>query len=162
LLHGGNQLGRMEFTSNPLVRYALDGDVPSRSADGGLTWTAIPPDSYDVYCLFADPLSTNRHLVSDYGTLKFSSNSGASYTDVFTASDLLIAGAFWDGSRIYVGTRAGLLISTNNGATFNLANTPGIPSSEAMVSFAGAKENGTLRFFCVTLASADVYPGIAG
>jgi hypothetical protein len=31
-----------------------------------------------------------------------------------------------------------------------------------MVSFAGAKENGTLRFFCVTLGSGDVYPGVQG
>ena len=82
VLGGGSQPGRMEFTSNPLVRYALNSDVPARSADGGITWTNIPPDpwSQSVYCLYADPLSTNRLLVSDYSTLKISTNSGATYS----------------------------------------------------------------------------------
>src|SRR5262245_44465826 len=79
LLQGGNLPGRMEFTSNPLIRYALNGDVPARSTDGGVTWATIPPDSGSVYCLYADPQSTNRLLVSDYGTLKISTNSGATY-----------------------------------------------------------------------------------
>src|SRR5882724_4113008 len=79
ILSGGSLPGRMEFTSNPLIRYALNGDVPTRSADGGLTWSGIPPDSFSVYCLYADPLSTNRILVSDYSTLKISTNSGATY-----------------------------------------------------------------------------------
>src|SRR5437867_7696727 len=140
MLQGGNLPGRMEFASNPLVRYALNGDVPARTIDGGATWTSIPPDSVSVYCLFADPQSTNRLLVSDYGTLKISTNSGASYTDVFSASDLLIAGVFWDGAAIYVGTRAGLVVSTNGGRTFALASTPGIPATEAMGSFAGRSE----------------------
>jgi hypothetical protein len=53
LLQGGSQSGRMAFTSNPLVRYALNSDVPERSADGGVTWTSIPPDPWSpsVYCL---------------------------------------------------------------------------------------------------------------
>ena len=164
ILQGGSQPGRMEFTSDPLVCYALNGDVPERSCDGGVTWTSIPPDPYSpsVYCLFADPLSTNRLLVSDYSTLKISTNCGATYTSCFTSNDLLVAGALWDGPRIYVGTRPGLVVSTNGGATFSFVGAPGIPAAESMVSFAGAKENGTLRFFCVTLGSGDVYPGVEG
>src|SRR5436190_2605026 len=83
-LQGGSLPGRMEFTSNPLVRYALNSDVPARSVDGGVTWTSIPPDSYSVYCLYADPFSTNRLLVSDYMTLKLSTNSGLSYSNRYT------------------------------------------------------------------------------
>jgi hypothetical protein len=164
LLQGGSQSGRMAFTSNPLVRYALNSDVPERSADGGVTWTSIPPDPWSpsVYCLYADPLSTNRLLVSDYTTLDISTNSGATYSECYSNSDLLIAGAFWDGPAIYVGTRPGLVVSTNGGASFTFVGTPGIPATEAMVSFAGAKENGTLRFFCVTLGAGDVYPGVEG
>ena len=126
-LQGGSQLGRMEFTSNPLVRYALNGDVPARSYDGGISWTNIPPDiwSPSVYCLFADPFTTNRLLVSDYSTLKISTNGGTSYTDCFTTNDFLIAGAFWDGPRIYVATRVGLVVSTNGGAAFTLASPSG-------------------------------------
>jgi hypothetical protein len=162
LLQGGNLPGRMEFTSNPLVRYALNGDVPARSTNGGTSWTSIPPDSQSVYCIYADPLSTNRLLVSDYTTLKISTNSGATYANRYTAPDLLIAGAFWDGATIYVGTRPGLLVSTNGGVTFALATLPGIPASEEMVSFAGARENGVLRFFCITFGTGNVWPGIQG
>lgn len=162
LLLGGNLPGRMEFTADPLVRYALNGDVPARSSNGGLTWTSIPPDSQSVYCLYADPLSTNRLLTSDYTTLKLSTNSGATYADCYTSSDLLVAGVCWDGAHIYAGTRAGLVISTNGGASFTFLGAPGIPGDEAIVSFTGAKENGTLRFFCVTLGSGDVYPGVQG
>src|SRR5436190_10197349 len=45
LLLGGNLPGRMEFTSNSLVRYALNGDVPARSQNGGITWTDVGPSS---------------------------------------------------------------------------------------------------------------------
>jgi hypothetical protein len=162
LLIGGSLPGRMEFTSNPLVRYALNDSVPARSPDGGLTWTSVPPDSQSVYCLYADPFSTNRLLVSDYTTLKISTNSGASYNDCYTDHDLLIAGAFWDGASIYVGTRPGLVVSTNGGASFTFAGMPGIPATEEMVTFCGAKENGTLRFFCITFGAGNVWPGMEG
>ena len=164
VLGGGNQPGRMEFTSNPSVRYALNGDVPACSADGGVTWASIPPDpwSQSVYCLYADPLSTNRLLVSDYTTLKISTNSGATYSDCYSDNDLLIAGAFWDGPNIYVGTRPGMVVSTNGGVSFTFVGTPGIPATEEMVSFAGAKENGTRRFFCITFGAGNVWPGIEG
>jgi hypothetical protein len=162
ILQGGSLPGRMEFTSNPLVRYALNDAVPARTTDGGTTWVSIPPDSGSVYCLYADPYSTNRLLVSDYSNLKISTNSGASYSNRYSASDLLIAGAFWDGASIYVGTRPGLVVSTNGGNTFNLTGQTGIPATESMVSFTGAKEGGLLRFFCVTLGSGDVYPGVQG
>jgi hypothetical protein len=161
-LIGGSLPGRMEFTSNSLVRYALNDSVPARSSDGGTTWISIPPPSQSVYCLYTDPTSTNRLLVSDYTTLLISTNSGASYKNCYTANDLLVAGAFWDGSNIYAGTRPGLVVSTNGGATFSFLGAPGIPANEAMVSFAGAKENGVTRFLCVTLGSGDVYPGVQG
>src|SRR5215467_8393089 len=55
VLLGGSLPGRMEFTSNPMVRYALNDSIPARSADGGASWTSIPPSSGSVYCLYADP-----------------------------------------------------------------------------------------------------------
>ena len=131
----------MEFTDDPLVRYALNGDVPARSYDGGATWTNIPPDPYSqsVYCLYADPFSTNRLLVSDYSTLKISTNSGTTYANRFTSNDLLIAGAFWNGPRIYYECAMGFTVcatdpnravisdfgfihaTTNDGATWRQA-----------------------------------------
>jgi len=60
-----------------------------------------------------------------------------------------------------VGTGAGLLVSTNNGESFALSSVGGIDmNNEAMFSFAGAKQNGTTRFFCTTMNPGDVYPGM--
>jgi hypothetical protein len=163
-LQGGNDLGRMCFSSDPQVRYALDGNAPMRSINGGLTWTNIPHDVFspDVEGLWADPTTSNRLLVATYTTLYLSTNRGTTWRGVYTNSDHLIAGVFWNGLRIYVGTRAGMLVSTNGGATFAAPIATGITAGESMISFAGAEESGTQRFFCVTWDSGDVYPGIQG
>lgn len=161
VLQGGNQGPRVSFTSDPKVLYGLNRSTVARSGDGGATWSNTAA-GFSSYVLYADPGSTNRLLGSDYTTLRISTNSGATFSGRYTNSDLLVAGAFWDGNAIYVGTRAGLLASTNGGASFFLSANPGIPGGEAMVSFAGAKEGGTSRFFCVTLGSGDVYPGVQG
>lgn len=161
VVQGGSGGPRVSFTSNPNVLYALNGSTVARSQDGGAIWSNTPAN-FSSYVLFADPGSTNRVLGSDYSTLCLSTNGGLTFSGRYTNSDLLVGGAFWDGNAIYVGTQAGLLVSTNGGATFSPAANPGIPGTEAMVSFAGAKESGVLRFFCVTLASGDVYPGVQG
>src|SRR5262249_53216245 len=69
-----------------------------------------------------------------------------------------IAGVFFDGNNIYIGTNDGLLYSTNGGITFNTMAISGFGVGEAMLSFAGARENGTVRFLCLT--STSVYAGI--
>jgi hypothetical protein len=72
-----------------------------------------------------------------------------------------VAGAFFDGANIYVGTEVGLLVSTNNGSTFALSSVGGIDTNnEAIFSFAGAKQGGTTRFFCTTMGQGNVYPGL--
>lgn len=155
ILQGGNKSGRMAFTSNPLVRYALNDSVPMRSTDGGKTWTAIPRDVWSPWedGLWADPTTTNRLLIANYSTLYISTNSGVTYSVAYANNDQLIAGVFWDGPKIYVGTRAGLLVSSNGGASFAAPTAPGIAAGESVVSFAGAKTGGNLRFFCVTWPS---------
>lgn len=164
VLQGGNAPGRMEFTSDPRVRYALNGDVPMRTGDGGASWTPVPPDPYSqsVYCLYVDPFSTNRLVVSDYTTLKISTNSGKTYASCFASNDLLVAGVWWEGARISVATRPGLVVSTNGGASFAFVGKPGIPATEELVSFAGAREGSTLRWFAITFPQGNVWPGIQG
>ena len=73
-----------------------------------------------------------------------------------------MAGAFFDGgANIYVGGGSGLLASTDNGDTFALSSVGGFDTnSEAMFSFAGAKQNGITRFFMTTLHEGDVFPGM--
>jgi photosystem II stability/assembly factor-like uncharacterized protein len=169
-IEGGRQ-AIVQFTSDPNVRYAIDysGDAmtPTRSVDGGTTWQQLAedPTGGGAYALYADPGSTNRLLVSDYGDVYFSDDGGNTFDLKFTYSPgdsgCFIAGAFFDGTNIYVGTGPGLLVSTNNGDTFALSSAGGIDTNdEAMFSFAGAKQNGVTRFFCTTLHPADVYPGM--
>jgi photosystem II stability/assembly factor-like uncharacterized protein len=162
------------FTSDPNILYAVnqysdasgDTDIPSRSSDGGQTWNAITdPTGNEVYTLFADPTTTtNRLFISSYKDLYFSNDSGASFTQVYhvTTTDpdgLWIGGVFWDGANIYVGTSAGLLVSTNGGASFAVSPVTGIPNGEYIVSFAGAKQDGSVRFLAVTVDS--VWPGMS-
>src|SRR4029077_10476794 len=75
---------------------------------------------------------------------------------------LHVGGVLFDGTTIYVGTNQGLLRPTNNGVSFAAMNLGGIPATERIVSFAGAKENGVTRFWAVTLGDGDVYGGVQG
>jgi hypothetical protein len=169
-IEGGRQ-AIVQFTSDPNVRFAIDlsndAMTPTGSLDGGTTWQQLAgdPTGGGAYALFADPGSTNRLIVSDYADVYFSSDGGNTFDVEFTCgangNGCFVAGAFFDGANIYVGTSAGLLVSTNNGDTFALSAVGGIDTnSEVMFSFAGAKQDGTTRFFCTTMNPGDVYPGM--
>ncbi|MBN1673888.1 MAG: hypothetical protein JXR37_22760 [Kiritimatiellae bacterium] len=162
----------VQFTREPDLLYALDyaavalddAVTPAMSTDGGLSWSGLigDPTGHGAYSLFADGNATNRLLVSSYDAIYFSDDCGQSFALKFATNDCHVAGAFFDAARIFVGTRAGLLVSTNGGASFALSGIGGIPGTEAVVSFAGARQNGTTRLFCVTLGDGDVYPGVTG
>ncbi|EEF60354.1 conserved hypothetical protein [Pedosphaera parvula Ellin514] len=163
----GGRNAIMQFTSDPKVIYCVDysGDLitPTKSVDGGATWHQLAgdPTGGGAYALFADSGSTNRIIVSDYSNLYWSTNGGSSFASKYSAAaGLYVAGAFFDGTNIYVGTSAGLLVSTDNGNTFALSSVGGIPAGQVMVSFAGAKQGTAKRFFCVIWSSADVFPGL--
>jgi photosystem II stability/assembly factor-like uncharacterized protein len=170
-LQGGTK-SDIYFTSDPNILYAInqysdasgDYDIPSRSIDGGKTWKAIvDPTGGEVYSLFADPTTTSRLFISSYKDLYFSNNSGATFTQVYhvTTTDpdgLRMGGVFWDGANIFVGTSAGLLVSTNGGTSFAVSRVAGIPAGEFIVSFAGATQDGSVRFLAVTVDK--VWPDI--
>jgi hypothetical protein len=172
----GGVNSHIRFTHDPDVVYAInraeDSGTPVRSNDGGETWMPLPSDpTYgEAFSLFADPNSTERILLSGWDELHLSDDGGSNFSLVHTASNqgagLHMAGVFWDGLDIYVGTNDGILVSDDGGLTFNVCFTfsygEGIPDDEAMVSFAGAKENGTVRFFTVTMGEDDVWAGITG
>lgn len=164
----GNRESQVRFTSNPSILYAIDytGDLarPSKSIDGGATWNRLAndPTSGEAYTLFADPNNATTLIVSDYSHIYLSTNGGSTFSQKFSTSSgsgCFVAGAFFDGTTIYAGTNQGLLVSTNGGA-FASAGVGGIPAAESMVSFAGAKQGATVRFFSVTLAAGDVFPGL--
>lgn len=165
----------VQFTTNPSVRYTVDytsvsgSDYirPMKSTDGGNTWTILSGSPYpltpngDILRLLADYDHPDNLIIADYGTIYFSSDGGASFhlihTNNSSGAGNHIAGVFFDIPDIYIGTNDGLLVSTNSGSTFSVMTTTGIPAGEYMLSFAGAKQNTTTRFFCLT--AANVWAG---
>jgi|GEM_PF-572163 len=157
----------VQFTNDPNILYVLSNGggayYPKKSFDGGKTWQRLTtdPTNNGAYNLYADPASTVNILISAQTQLYFSSDGGTTFHSVFTdttGNGLFCAGAYFDGQNIYVGTNNGLLVSNNGGSTFGLSAISGIAAGEGIFSFAGAKQNGTARFFCVTYALAGLKP----
>jgi photosystem II stability/assembly factor-like uncharacterized protein len=167
---GGGANAQLRFTADPNTLYGIpsvdESPTLSVSTNGGITFQRTAGSASDLLYLEVDPTSTQRLLVGDYGTLYFSNNGGTTLASVYKAADsgagLILGGAFWDGTTVYVGTNDGLLVSTNNGASFALQPHGGIASGEVMVSFAGAKTPTTTRFFAVTAGSGDAWAGVSG
>jgi photosystem II stability/assembly factor-like uncharacterized protein len=168
-IQAGHESG-VRFTNDPLIAYTVSSPggnnaQPAKTVDGGATWSILPGNPLvddEVYSIWADWNNPNRVIVAGYDVLYFSSDGGASFSPINVTLDksngVLICGAFFDGNTIYLGTNAGLLVSTNGGVSFTNNDTPGIPAGELMLSFAGAKVGNQMRFFCLTGESS--YPGI--
>ena len=165
----GNDGAEVQFTNDPNIMYCRnfqnDQMTPFKTTNGGLIWQALAADPTfgETYSLKGDMNNSNNLLISDYTSIYYSSNGGVTFTQKYNnPSGCYIAGVFFDGVNIYAGIDNGVLVSTNSGATFTMSAVPGIPGTEAIVSFTGAKQSGITRFICVTLGSGDVYPGVTG
>ena len=170
-LQGGHN-SKVRFTAAGIlytIHYANDMAIPVKSTDNGLTWKALsgnPDNSEESFTLEVDYNNANHLLLSYYGTLYFSVDGGASFTAIHTAASsgtgIVVAGVFFDGNTIYVGTNDGVLVSINGGTSWNTATLPGIPTGQSIWNFCGAKSGTTVRFFCLTGATADLYVGKPG
>ncbi|WP_254508378.1 Calx-beta domain-containing protein [Anatilimnocola floriformis] len=169
----GSNNSKMQYTVNPQIMYSLDystgGDFirPTKSTDGGATWTPIAadPTNAEAYTVVADYNNPNRIIVSDYSTIWLSNDGGATFQQKYSTNDgngAHIAGAFFDGNNIYIGTNQGVLVSTNNGSSFSVPSWGGNPSGQQILSLSGAKEGGTTRLWIVTMSAGDVYAGVPG
>lgn len=165
----GNNGAEVQFTNDPMILYCrnFENDLmtPFKTTNGGISWSGLTtdPTNGEAFSFYADINNSNNLLITDYTTLYFSSNGGATFTQKYTnPSGCYVAGVFFDGVNIYAGLDNGVLVSTNSGISFALSGITGIPGTEAIVSFAGAKQSGITKFYCVTLGSGDVYPGVTG
>jgi hypothetical protein len=162
----------VRFTSNPQIRYCItnanDLSVPVKSTNGGATWSPLsgnPDESEQTYGLWVDYDHPDRVIISYYGEVYFSSNGGAKFTSVHSAAGdagALVGGVLFCGDTIIAGTNDGLVVSQDGGAHFTLQTPSGIASGQVIASFAGAKQGSTIRLFCLTANSGDVYVGIPG
>ncbi len=152
----GDGLSAVRFTSDPNILY-LAGDTnagPVKSADDGATWAPLSGWTYGGANWMASDLSTTTNiLISNGSNLYYSSNGGTSFATAYTSTSLFVAGAFFDGSNVYVGTNKGFLTSSNGGASFSLAAQQ--PANTNIMSFTGAKEGATVRLFALTTTGSS-------
>ena len=171
-IQGGHD-SRVQFTRDPktlyCITYANDQALPVRSTDGGKSWSTLPgnPDpSETTYSIAADFNNPDRVIISWYSSILASTDGGKSFTSVHTArnsgSGVTVGGAFFDGNNVYLGTSDGLFVSTNGGGSFAPAPVGGLGGAERIFSFAGARKGNTLRFFCLTADSGNIYAGVPG
>ncbi len=165
-----NRPSSVQFTNDPSTLYCLnfkgDSGAPYKSTDGGLTWNPLisDPTEHAAYSLAVDGANLKRIVLSDFTRVYFSNDGGLSFTKKYETSDndsgCHVAGVFFDGDNVYVGTSQGLLVSTDGGRSFAVPPVAGIAASERMFSFAGAKQDGRVRLFAVTLEAGSVYAGV--
>ena len=152
----------VRFTNVTDLLYALkrsgDSLYTAKSTNNGLIWTMLAGNPIgvfdDPFYFYVDYNNPNRIILSSYFDIYFSSNGGDSFTNIHTALDelagIVVGGVFWDNNTIYIGTNDGLLVSMNGGNNFNIRPTTGIPPTEKIWSFAGAREGTRVRLFCIT------------
>jgi photosystem II stability/assembly factor-like uncharacterized protein len=173
MMAGSSITGKIAFTSSPLIMYSIhrivDGFYPVKSTDGGITWQRTEdPTQGNAYYLYADPDSTNRLFVTDYNSIYYSSDAGATWESKYTqqnagADGCYIAGALFDGDIILIATQSGIVSSYDAGLTFDddpLYALPG--ASSGIVSFSAAYKAPLYRLSIITRNAADLYPGITG
>jgi hypothetical protein len=151
------------------VSYANNMIVPMKSLNNGVTWSALPgnPDNtQETFSIDADYNNPLRVIISYYGDIYFSNNGGNTFTSVHTATSSgagnVVGGVFWDGNNIYIGTNDGVIMSANGGSTWAITPISGIPSTDRIWSFAGAKVGAVTRFFCITADVSNIYVGVVG
>ncbi|MBK8567314.1 MAG: DUF4832 domain-containing protein [Saprospiraceae bacterium] len=163
--------GKVQFTSDPSVLYVCRRSTTNltdpwwrgelaKSTDGGTSWQPLPdPTATGVHRLEVDPNSTQRLLLNEYDRLFFSNDGGANWTQVYVppSGNMWLGGVFWDGQNIYVGTNEGLLVSKDNGTSFNIENHSGLPAGTGIYHLAGAKSGNTLQLFCLPVAADQLF-----
>ncbi len=161
-----------EFTNDPNIAYCNHNDgnsgYPVKTMDGGNTWSKITgynSGTYgQAYKIIANYDNPNQVLIGAYGDILFSNNGGSSFSlvkhNAGSGAGIILSGAFFDGTNIYIGTNDGFITSNNGGSSFSVQTTSGITSGQVIWSFAGAKSGSTTRFTCITANTSGTYNGV--
>ena len=162
---------RMRFTNNPNILYCIDYKTEvsliSKSTDGGDTWANVTglPVWEDVYRLYVDYENPDILVANFWSEVLFSGNGGNSFQTIHSTAiggGAFIAGVFFNLPDVFIATNEGMLVSHNSGADFQFEDFPGIPAGQACYSFAGGKQNDTLRFFTITADPDNFWNGHQG
>ncbi len=107
-INGGTS-SQVQFTSDPNTLYVPNSNQSvAKSTNGGASWSKLTAWSGGTaYWMAADPTTTTKILVANGSNIYISSNGGTSFATAYSSSSLFVAGAFFDGSNVYVGTNKG-------------------------------------------------------
>lgn len=172
-----NSAGCVQFTADPTCMYAIDATTlngsdtrrPSKSTDGGTTWTVIASDptggsAFSLYASYADPL---KLVVADYSSMYFSADGGGSWRLIYrtrSASGIHVAGAVFLEGEIFIGLSTGVVYSNDGGAVFtHRRDLVGLDTAtQAIFSFDAARSStaASATLVAAVVASADVYGGV--
>ncbi len=167
----GNRASAVRFSGS--IRTTLDFTDPTGSdlnqivqSSDGTHWTKLPtkPTQDGLYNVLVDPNHSGHILSESWGGIYSTLDGGVTWHTVWSPRNpdagIRLAGAFWDGADVYLGSYDGLLISHDSGKTFALQATPGIAPGQRITSLSGAKSGNTLKLFVATADSGDIYGGL--
>lgn len=160
---------RVGFTSDPAILYALDFNFAwdtwsaVKSVDGGSTWLPLPnsPLMESAFHIHSDINRTDRFIMADWCSIYLTEDGGSSFSSIYSTPgcnpNMWIAGAFFDGDHIYIGTNEGLLFSSDDGQSFSLNPFSGLPSNHGFIGFTGSKTAGQVVLNGVLNPSSDLW-----
>jgi len=171
----GGHFAMVQFTNSKYVHYCQSNNqasgnlAPVKTTDGGTTWNPItdPTGGNGSWFTIANPQDSNQVIVSDFSNLYLSNDGGktfgsAFFTDTTSGGEgAYVAGTYFYDSAIFICTNVGIIISTNKGASWIKPKQGGI-TGEEFLSFAAARVGKTIRFFCITQTTGNIYVGMSG
>ncbi len=174
-----NTRGQIQFTSNPLIQYSidvtnLDGSDsyrPTKSTDGGRTWTPMSsdPTSAGAFYLFASYTQPDLLVLADYTTVYCSRDGAKTWKVIYRTANpagIHVAGALFFDSEIFVGLSTGILYSSDDANTFAYRkDVVGLDTTtQAIFSLSGSQTIGirtTTTLYAAVHAAGDVYGGVS-
>jgi len=165
----GSLYGKVCFTNNANKLYSLGalsagGYGLKHSTDAGATWSTVIsiPALTNPTNLYTDITNSLMLVVATQSNINFSNNGGSTFSVIASdpsSAGIHLAGVFFDAPNIYVCTNKEIFVSLNNGASFNSLTTntsAAINGTQQVVSFTGAKQGITTKFYCTSIISSSL------